>query len=196
MKNIDVEKILRDFHQVCIDENDSYLRTYNDFIEFFKSKTEISKHDFVVGAHLIYGWMPTIISFGFDEIEYNVQLLNRVKNGELLLEDELESLKRAVNNSIVGVSKILHFIAPENYAIWDSRIHRYVTGKKSSYGVNTVKSFMSYQSLMRELSTDNKVENLRREVIEKIGYEVSRLRAIELIMFESDKKIEVNTVVN
>jgi hypothetical protein len=30
-----------------------------------------------------------------------------------------------INNSMVGVSKLLHFINPERYAIWDRRVASY-----------------------------------------------------------------------
>ncbi|MGZ2370408.1 hypothetical protein ACXR6G_11515 [Ancylomarina sp. YFZ004] len=187
MKNLKIDNILLAYNSIEINKDDTYLKTYNDFIEFFASKPTITKNDFVIGSHLVYGWMPTIISFNFDNIENNVKYLNDVKNGKLLSESELESLKKAVNNSIVGVSKLLHFISPENYAIWDSRIHRFVTGKKSSYGVNTISSFMKYQAGLRELAKHPITITLQSNIQKIIGYNISKLRTLEMVMFEFDK---------
>ena len=187
MKNLKIDNILLAYNSIEINKDDTYLKTYNDFIEFFASKPIITKNDFVIGAHLVYGWMPTIISFNFDNIENNVRYLNNVKNGKLLSEPELESLKKAVNNSIVGVSKLLHFICPKNYAIWDSRIHRYTTGKKSGYGVNTITAFMKYQTTLRELAKHPDVNKLQSGIESTLGYKISKLRTLEMIMFEFDK---------
>lgn len=187
MQYLKIENILQAYGVIKINKDDTYLKTYNDFIEFFASKRTITKNDFVIGSHLVYGWMPTIISFNFDNIENNVKYLNDVKNGKLLSEFELESLKKAVNNSIVGVSKLLHFINPDKYAIWDSRIHRYATGKKSGYGVNTVSSFMQYQTGLRELTLHPNAIILQSDIQNTLGYKISKLRTLEMIMFEFDK---------
>ena len=57
-------------------------------------------------------------------------LLNKAKSGNLLNSEELEIVKKCVNNSLVGTSKLLHFINPSIYAIWDSKIFRNITEKK------------------------------------------------------------------
>ncbi|HRL70351.1 MAG TPA: hypothetical protein PLT79_01470, partial [Flavobacterium sp.] len=44
----------------------------------------------------------------------------------------LEIVKKCINNSLVRISKLLHFINPSIYAIWVSRIFRYITRKKLS----------------------------------------------------------------
>lgn len=54
--------------------------------------------------------------------------------------DELHILKKVVNNSIVGVSKLLHFISPEVYTIWDSRVASYLEVKD----INNVQNFCNY----------------------------------------------------
>ena len=192
MINLKIDNILRDSKRVKFRVDDTYLKSYHDFIVFFEDKPIIKENDFVIGAHLVYGWMPTIINFNTENIESNVKYLNKVKNGDLLSEFELESLKKAVNNSIVGVSKLLHFINPQNYAIWDSRIHRYVTGKKSSYGVNNVCNFIKYQSIIRDLSKHASVNQLQSNIEILLGYKVTKIRAIEMTMFEFDKNNNTN----
>lgn len=39
-----------------------------------------------------------------------------------MTKSDLVLLKKSFNNSLVGVSKLLHFINPNIYAIWDSRV--------------------------------------------------------------------------
>lgn len=43
-----------------------------------------------------------------------------------MTKNELLFLKRSFNNSLVGVSKLLHFINPRVYAIWDSRVFSFL----------------------------------------------------------------------
>lgn len=86
-----------------------------------------TQHDLVALAgvsHLAYGWMPTMLSFRATAIDPH-QIWEHIGQGNL--DDELLlSLKRLINNSLVGASKVLHFIKPDAYAIMDSRVRRYL----------------------------------------------------------------------
>lgn len=122
-----MEIVIEDFKENCkafkiepdIDVNQkSYYISYLEFLEHFKRITEFKKHDVIVGIHLIYGWMPTICHLKSEDSAEAATILNKVKKGEpLLTEKELDRLKNVFNNSIVGTSKLLHFISPENYPI-------------------------------------------------------------------------------
>lgn len=88
--------------------------------------------------------MPTILNLkkyenDTDSSEVNLEdevvLINKAKKGESLDEKELDLLKRRINNSMVGLSKLLHFINPEQYAIWDSKIYRCIRGNKTASGI-------------------------------------------------------------
>lgn len=71
----------------------------------------------IIGISFTYSWMPTILkSMKLENTEKAIILLNKVKRGKILSVDELLILKETFNNSLVGSSKLLHFINPEKYA--------------------------------------------------------------------------------
>lgn len=94
--------------------------SYKSFIEYFKDiKGELTKHNLIIGINFTYGWMPTIFKFKNFELYEIVLILNKARNIELLNESELDIIRKCLNNSLVGTSKLLHFINPNKYPIWD-----------------------------------------------------------------------------
>lgn len=73
-----------------------------------------------------YSWMPTIPTIKFELLENDNNLLSELRSlqsGEgYNLYDILNKLVPAINNSLVGTTKALHFLAPEKIAIIDSRV--------------------------------------------------------------------------
>ena len=124
--NLEFDGLLK--RQIISDVNKSYLNSYNEFIKFFRNKDGIDKEDFIIGCHFVYGWMPTVLNLDltyFDEYHILSNLF-KVKNGNYLLsKEELGQINKCINNSMVGTSKLLHFINPNIYAIWDSKIFSY-----------------------------------------------------------------------
>ena len=54
------------------------------------------------------------------------ELLTRARGQGALSDEEIGALASLINNSLVGASKLLHFVAPEHFAIWDLRIYRFL----------------------------------------------------------------------
>ena len=104
----------------------SYLISYPSFIAYFSKKKTISKEDLILAGNFAYAWMPTVLVWKTHNFDLVVDILNKVKNSRSfdLSIEELESVKALVNGSVVGMSKVLHFINPYTYPIWDlSLIH-------------------------------------------------------------------------
>ena len=84
-------------------------------------------------ALAVYGWMPTILdNMGYTEEnnkEWEKEICSSVK--KIINEDgdlnkcskDFDNLKAFVNNSYVGLSKFLHFLLPDKFAIWDSNVY-------------------------------------------------------------------------
>ena len=166
----------------------SYLNTYPFFVKYFNDIEVIEKEHLIIASHFVYGWMPTIIDLNLKNVDDVLSILNKAKQGELLNEDELLIGKEAINNSIVGLSKLLHFINPKIYAIWDSRIFRFLTKKKSTYGISNPKNYIAYLHYLEALTKDKLIQGFQNNVNELMGYKVSAYRALEFTMFEADKK--------
>jgi hypothetical protein len=189
LKNLVFDNILDESLKFTPPNEDSYIKTYPEFIQYFKNISNISKHNLVISSHFVYGWMPTIIELKFQDMEGGVlKSLNKAKNGAMLTVGELELLKSTINNSLVGLSKLLHFINPADYAIWDSRIYRYTTDKKSSYGIGNTQLYLNYLSKLNEIESHVDFNEIKKNISAHFDYEISSKRVIELLMFEADKR--------
>lgn len=100
-----------------------YFDSYFEFLTFFHQIKTFNCHSFTIGSYLIYGWMPTIPNINITQEA--IDTLNKAKQEDLLYYNDYLSLVKSINNSIVGASKILHFINPKQYPIFDSRIKNF-----------------------------------------------------------------------
>lgn len=129
MDKISEEQILQ--RAACLAKQDpshTYHKSYRYFVSFFSDKHYLAEADLIIGASFTYGWMPTILNFKSNEFDSAVTIINKAKGPQRISDDELVLLKSLVNNSLVGVSKLLHFVNPHVYAIWDSRVCTLLTG--------------------------------------------------------------------
>jgi hypothetical protein len=172
----------------------SYIQSYPHLLAFFRGIDEIKSTDFVCAAHMAYGWMPTILTLKPEtpgNFDYEASLLNRARQGDDLIGFELKRLADTINNSLVGASKVLHFAAPDHYAIWDSKVFAFLNSKTplgmrvarpSQKRLQRIDLFQNYQNLLREISNRPGFADFHQRVNAAVG-PVSRLRAIELVMF-------------
>ena len=94
-------------------DEENYLLAYKYFINYFEQIENIQLDNIVIGISFTYSWMPTILKkIDLTNPEKLVLIFNKVKDGEILTTQELLILKNSFNNSIVGTSKLLHFINP------------------------------------------------------------------------------------
>lgn len=189
--DITIEKIKGDSMKVNIKKDDNYLFSYPHFLDYFRNNP-ISESTLIIGINFTYGWMPTIFNFQSFNLIPVIEILNKVKSGNSLKIDELDVLKNCFNNSIIGTSKLLHFINPELYPIIDSNVYRYLTKKRPHfYSVNNSSFYLQYISFCKSLTEMAEFESINEIVNSKIRNEVtnnvSKMRAIELIMFYTGK---------
>lgn len=187
LKNLTFERIKIDSINFVAHSGDSYLQTYPEFLSYFYELEHIKRKHLVIAAHFVYGWMPTILTLKLEDEERVLRILNLALSGQLLDGEQLDLLKKCVNNSMVGSSKLLHFINPRVYAIWDSRIFRYATGKKSQYGIGNSETYLKYLKRLREIASNPKYATIHRQIENHLGLELSPMRVIEIIMFEADR---------
>jgi len=184
MENIQINEILD--RASCLENNnteDNYNKSYYHFVKYFESKKKLTEHDLVVGANFTYGWMPTILNFKSEEFNSAVSILNEAKGLERITDEQIMTLKKLINNSLVGVSKLLHFINPSVYAIWDSRVCNFLTGVSHKYKVEKIELFWSYLDLCKKVSLNPKFQLIHEKHIEKVGYNITPMRTVEQIMF-------------
>ena len=165
---------------------ENYLSSYPYLLNYFAQIDEIQLEHLVIGISFTYSWMPTILKRM--DLSNSTQLLislNKAKYGVLLNADELQQLKNSLNNSLVGTSKLLHFIAPQHYAIWDSRVFRFLTGKEPhNVKFTQPKTYLEYLQLLDVLKSDIQFDAYFQLMIKKIGTPVTAYRALELAFFK------------
>ncbi len=181
-----------------VEPNISDSIAYEEFLNFFKERKKITKHEVIIGINFAYGWMPTILEFSpkktkdeaIVKIDEAVIILNKARAPDILNEAELQILKECFNNSLVGASKLLHFINPENYAIWDSRVYYYLTGNRAhDYRINNYSTYLGYLKYCNEIVANQDFDSFKKSLEEQInlGYPISPLRALDLVFYHNGK---------
>ncbi len=172
-------------------KKDSYSMAYPILVSHFSGIRRWTWDDAMVGLHIVYGWMPTIPKLQkimlWNEVKKQnlVKILNQAKHGIVPSKQNLELLKSFCNNSIVGGSKLLHFLNPEVFPIWDSRVARAFFQKKK-LDANNINKWEIYQTT---LTTWVKTRVVICEVkkLRSLGGslgDATSLRLIESVMFQ------------
>lgn len=171
-------------------KEDIYVEMYEQYINFFKEKEVLTKNDVVIGVGFTYSWMPTILkNLNLSKLDKVTSILNNVKQRVDISDDDLLLLKEFSNNSLVGASKLLHFINPEYYAIWDSRVFKFLNNNEAAhkYKLEKVHVYRQYLSYLSNLKTSGTLDNIVATLKAKIGYPISDYRALELLFFLGSK---------
>lgn len=171
-------------------KNDIYVEMYQYYVNFFKEKDTLNNSDIVIGVGFTYSWMPTILKrLNLSNIDQVTKILNNVKQSIEISDDDFLLLKEFSNNSLVGASKLLHFINPEDYAIWNSRVFKFLNNNEAAhkYKLEKVHVYREYLSYLSNLKTSGYLNEVVATLKAKIGYPISDYRALELLFFLGSK---------
>jgi hypothetical protein len=132
--------------------------------------------------------MPTILDLYTHSSKLNLddaaQLLSKARQRGRVDDIELQRLASLINNSLVGASKLLHFIAPSEFAIWDSKVYAFVFGQRAhQYRMSDITKYRHYHDILELLRKDNRFERFHNSINSKMGYIVSPIRALEVVMY-------------
>lgn len=184
-QNIPLDKFFRDGNNFEIKRQSDYI-SYPEFLKYFNDLKTITRHNLTIGINFTYGWMPTIFDFRSDNFEEALQILNEAKRGSKLTVDNLVLLKGLLNNSLVGTTKLLHFIKPDNFAIWDSRVYRYLTNQEPyDNRIGNCSTYIDYLAFCDYLTKQPEFESLQKIIESKIGYSMTAFRVAELVMYSN-----------
>jgi hypothetical protein len=165
---------------------ENYLLSYPYFLNYFQNLESINLENLVIGISFTYSWMPTILkALNLKNTEEVLFILNEVKKGKLIDEQQLTTLKTTFNNSLVGTSKLLHFINPKQYAIWDSRVFRFLNDvEPHKYRLEKPRAYIEYLKLIEELKNEKAFTAFFDLMKQKVGYDITEYRALELAFFK------------
>jgi hypothetical protein len=166
----------------------SYILSYPHILSYFAGRGPLDVTDFVRGAHLVYGWMPKVLKLHTQPpnltLAQAASLLESARTQGTISDEHLSKLVRVINNSLVGTSKLLHFVRPDVFPIWDSNVYGFVFEEKPHDGrVRDVAKFREFVRRVNAIRSEKRFGDFHASVNFKVGYEVSEPRAVELIMF-------------
>lgn len=174
-------------HAVDREVGMSYHFAYREFLNYFADIDPITMHHLVLSTHLIYGWMPRILRLhgGPNDWERGAELLTAIKHGKALTVGDMEMLTDIVDHSVIAVSKLIHFVRPDSYAIWDSRVCTSLYGRSFVEDRPTqIERYFAYLDTCRALIGNPAFPSLHTEICTKIGLDVPPLRAVEWVLYK------------
>lgn len=175
--------------------SDPALPYYRLLIEHFAARNPLSWDDAVIGLHIVYGSMKSSLDLSLPA-DLNstgrsrvVRLLNDARLRSLTI-CELKDLKdRFCNHSMVGVSKLLHFINPSCCPSWGTEVaHAWYAPLPASFQkYEDPEEYRSYANQIVVWSISPITAGSRSTVrgVTPDLAAVSDLRLIELVLFHS-----------
>jgi len=142
-----------------------YSISYIYFIDYFKGLDEITKEDLIFGISMVYSWMPTIPGVKIKEFleKEDIELFKSILENKNDFDEKksIERIKKNVNNSLIGASKLIHFLNPEKYPMWDKNIRELLKMRES------IDDYLKYRKYCNELINSPEYEKMK-EVFRKI----------------------------
>jgi len=158
--------------------------SYNLFLRFFEGDFDEDK--LLQGAYMVYGWMPTMLRIK-GPVKNIVTLAEAGREGTIT-EAILGDCAKTLNNSLVGTTKLLHFLCPGTYPIWDSRVYRGLFRQKPyRCRVEHVEAYTKYLAWMETLEKCDGFDEMKARFEAEAGYEVSNKRAAEAVLYALGK---------
>jgi hypothetical protein len=163
----------------------SYLRSYPEFVRYFDELSVIENNNTIIASNFTFAWLPTIPRLALHLLDDVTRILNCAKRGALLDLEDFCIVQRFLGNSTVAASKLLHFVCPSNYVIWDGKVLAFLRLSDSTYpsNSNSPPSYLKFLNLCRELSDEPEIGAIRSSLTEKLRYPITSCRAIDFTMF-------------
>jgi hypothetical protein len=166
--------------------NRAYLRSYREFVRHAQALKPIDEGAVILVAGLVYSWMPRTLKLGGPaDLAAAAEILESSRRRINLTPKTFEGLSTAFGGSPVAASKALHFFHPELYPIWDSRVWRALDWHSSEVRANAGARYVGYADLVGGAGELAEFVPIHTVVEQSVGYPVSRIRALELLLFLS-----------
>ncbi len=173
----------------------TYLSTYPEIIKFSQNSQLNDVQTFKMLALMTYAWMPRVLRI---DDEYLVCAASQLSKAKDITKNNYKEIKiqpiADCLHSLVGASKILHFINPEVFPIWDSKIQIIVGENNNNYTMKKSENYYRYVDIVYSLIENkkfysfykkyNQANHKRLKSMNIEQYDVSPVRAIEASIFE------------
>ena len=174
----------------------TYFATYPSILAVGGAATPIALSGLHQLAVIAYGWMPRIVRLDPQHARAALTVVQQAQAASAASAAKLRISPLAdCLRSVVGASKVLHFVNPRVFPIWDSNIERFRQRIEPSAAY--MSQVQNYQTYMNDVHAIRKAPAFkaffvsfsralnRWLVLMGISpYSVSEVRAIELAAFE------------
>jgi hypothetical protein len=162
--------------------------SYRVFIQYFRQP--LSEDGILAGAYMVYGWMPTMLRLK-GPVDAVFKLVEAGRTGRVT-EALLTDCSKTLNNSLVGTTKLLHFVSPDLYPIWDSRVYRALFSKAPHrYRVEDPVTYFSFLSWLYEFESLSGFPHIKDAFESEAGYPVTNKRVAEAILYSLGGKPKI-----
>ena len=198
----------------------TYRYTYDRYLQYFREKPSgenLTEQDLYVGFGIAYSWMATIKQLDprIKTVEAAVKALNQVRAlqpADLELDiigchntspDKIARVEMMIEpirqflGSVIGSSKLLHFVNPDVFPMWDSVIHRYCDQVEQKSASDSLHRYVEYTYNVHALINDDSFESSIYEPLNsalarayqeasdqyRIPDKMGKVRAVEFLMF-------------
>lgn len=174
----------------------TYLLTYPSIRALANAEGDFDVDRFNQLAAMVYGWMPRVVRIDTACLEPALVALNGARQAQpnAIQIDQVTALAQCIR-SVVGASKMLHFVNANVFPIWDSRIESFRLGNHPPYGqMNNAQNYLKYVAEVHAIREEpdfpvfyNAFCEAMRGRLDAIGvdhYPITEVRAIEAAAFE------------
>ena len=172
----------------------TYLSTYPEILALV-DEDEIQASQLKQLALMVYGWMPRVLRIDRAHFQSALQVANAAKlaTPEIFENIAIQHIANCLH-SMVGASKLLHFINPNVFPIWDRKIQAFRGLPNGNNDMSNIENYFAYvrdaHSIVEENGFNefyaqyNSVHENRLKQCKVDFYQVGQLRAIEASAFE------------
>ncbi len=189
---------------------------YPSFVNHLRARP-FTKDQIITAFSFCYAWQEKKQTLTADSAEESVDIFKEISSEidkisnkfdpdickKLLAESSFETLATQGGNSLTVASKMLHLFKPSIFAILDVHVLGYVykhlwkKGKTHKSLLKELKHkeiFYSYWAICHNLTQHPKAQSIKGTIDKKLeeeanlDYLVSKMRAIELVMYYTSKK--------
>ncbi len=174
----------------------AYLATYPSIRMHARQFSAIDQSAFHQVAAMVYGWMPRILRLDLRYVADATTALNVSASASLETHADVSVADiSACVRSVVGTSKMLHFVNDTIFPIWDSRIETLRSGSKpTNEHMGCVENFASYVKEVHAIRIEpgfadfcDRFRAAYTDRLQAMGiatYEISEVRVVEAAAFE------------
>ncbi|WP_324727620.1 hypothetical protein [Pseudomonas chlororaphis] len=177
----------------------TYLRSYPALLA--ASRTLASTHDsgdlLLQLSAMCYGWMPRVARVNARHVDKASAALACALESDVLIDTaQMQDLANSLH-SVVGTSKLLHFLRPQLYPIWDSKValfwampfkkslqaHMSNVGNYHRY-VKDIEALIASPDFSAFYNDFDQAYSRRLDRLKIAPYSLSPVRAVEAAAFE------------